>query len=1019
MPLALACALLAAAAPAAAVSHYTLRATIDPTSHRIVVEGTLKGLDGTESPVKTDATIHHPISREGEDYARGFGETRGTIGLEGVFLSGSSGWYEKNEEGLLTFDLEVVLPAGWSAMSQGQRELLERSPERARFRFKASDPQEEIWLVAGPSVETARSEGGTELLALLREDDPPLAARYLDATGPYLAMYAKLLGPYPYSKFALVENFWETGYGMPSFTLLGTKVLRLPFILTTSYPPEILHNWWGNGVYVDPAGGTWSEGLTAYLADHLFSEQKGGGAAYRQATLQKYTDYAARSKDFPLAQFRERHSPSTEAVGYGKALMLFHMLRREIGDEAFVKGLRSFYADHRFRRAGWSDLRRAFERAAGRDFSTWRGAWIERAGAPRLRLRDVKVETRPDGTWRLRGALEQGQDGAPYALAVPVAVTLEGRERAFRTVIRADERIARFDFDLPVKPVRVDVDPEFDLFRVLDVEEAPPALSGAFGADVVTAVLPAAAPPDLLAAYRLMLDEWNRGRTQPMTIAVDAALKALPAGSVWIVGFENRFVPEAAAALQPHGTKPDREGDRAVVAVARRAAGAAPVMAFVAADHAAQVPGLGRKLPHYHKYSFLAFEGDEPVNVVKARWPVTGSPLTVLLEGTPAMGTLAPRAALAELPPSFSKERMAATVRALSAPEMGGRGVGSPGIDRAAASIAAAMKDAGLEVLPVDPTTANVVGVLRGTKPDWASQSVVVGAHYDHLGTAADGAVRPGADDNASGVAVLLELARRMAASGRPPRTVVFAAFTGEETGLQGSKRYVAAASTWPAAQAIGMVNLDTVGRLGAGKILVLGAGTADEWIHIVNGAGYVTGAPVQAVMDDPGGSDQASFVAIGVPAVQLFTGAHADYHQVGDTADKIDAEGLVKVAAVARELVAYLSERDGPLTSKLRAGSAAAPPQASGERRVSLGTIPDYAFPGPGVRISGTTAGSPAEAAGLRSGDVLLEIDGASIGSMRDLSDALKTRAAGTKIAVTFRRDGKTLTTEATLVAR
>ena len=114
------------------------------------------------------------------------------------------------------------------------------------------------------------------------------------------------------------------------------------------------------------------------------------------------------------------------------------------------------------------------------------------------------------------------------------------------------------------------------------------------------------------------------------------------------------------------------------------------------------------------------------------------------------------------------------------------------------------------------------------------------------------------------------------------------------------------------------MVNLDTVGRLGSGKILVLGASTADEWIHIANGAGYVTGAPVQSVMNDPGGSDQKSFVEAGVPAVQLFTGANPDYHTPGDTPDKIDGDGLVKVAAVTREFVAYLAERDRPLTSKL-----------------------------------------------------------------------------------------------------
>jgi hypothetical protein len=483
---------------------------------------------------------------------------------------------------------------------------------------------------------------------------------------------------------------------------------------------------------------------------------------------------------------------------------------------------------------------------------------------------------------------------------------------------------------------------------------------------------------------------------------------------VWIVGYENRFAPAATEALATYGVSATPERQRARVLVARRRTGEAAVVAFVAADRAAQVPGLGRKLPHYHKYSHLAFEGDEPVNVDKGRWPVTRSPMTALLEGAPPMGKLAARRALAELPPAFSKERMLATTRRLAAPEMKGRGAGSAELARAGASIAAAMKEAGLEVLPVDPTVGNVIGVLRGTQRDWGGQSVVVGAHYDHLG---DG--HPGADDNASGVAVLLELARQMAGSGPGRRTVIFVAFAGEETGLAGSRAYVASTAEWPVAKAIGMVNLDTVGRLGAGSILVLGTSTADEWVHIVNGAGYVTGAPVKAVANDPGGSDQISFLAAGVPAVQLFTGAHADYHGAGDTADKVDGDGLVKVAAVTRELVAYLAERDRPLTARLRAQAPAAPATGGGERRATLGTIPDYAFPGPGVRISGTMPDSPAAKAGLVAGDVLVKLGDVSIVSTRDLSEALKALAPGAKVVVAFLRDGEAKSVDAVLAAR
>ena len=1012
---------LSAIPPPQQITRYTLVVNLDPPAHLIKVEGTIERPSSKSMQFHDTKTIDHPLAKEGEDYARGFAETEGTIQAEGVFLSGASKWYPAPVAGsLVTFSLEVDLPAGWDAISQGRRTVHERSVSGTRVVFVSDEPQEEIWLVAGPWAETSRTVDGIEALAMLRSRDDALASRYLDATGPYIAMYGKLLGAYPYTKFALVENFWETGYGMPSFTLLGSKVIRLPFILTSSYPHEILHNWWGNGVYVAKASGNWSEGLTAYLADHLFAEQKGGGAGYRQEALQKYADYASRSKDFPLSGFTERHSPSTEAVGYGKALMLFHMMRRELGDEVFVKGLRALYAVKRFQRASFDDIRRALESASGRDLGASFTPWVTRTGAPELRARDVSAQKGDDGSWRLTGKIEQVQDGAPYTLAIPIAVTLEGRDAAMQLAVRATARETTFVLTVPARPIRLDVDPEFDLFRMLDVEEAPPALSGAFGAELCTMFLPAKADPAMLAAYRAMAAEWNTGRASPMTIVTDDAMKDLPkSGSVWIVGFENRFIAAATEALAPYGQKATRDAARARVLVARRAPGQAAVMAFVAADHTSQVPGLARKLPHYHKYSFLAFEGDEPVNVDKGRWPVTHSPMTAMIEGTPPMAKLAPREPLAELPPAFSEERMLATVRALAAPEMKGRGLGTPEIDRAAAMIAAAMKDVGLEVLPADPEKNNVTGVLRGTRPDWAASSVVVGAHYDHLGIGKDGIIHPGADDNASGVAVLLELARQMAASGPGSRTVIFVAFTGEESGLTGSKRYVTAPSPWPAGKAIGMVNLDTVGRLFGGKILVLGSSSADEWIHIVNGAGYVTGAPVEAVMIDPGGSDQKSFIEIGVPAVQLFTGAHADYHQPGDTADKIDGPGLVKVAAVTRELVAYLAERDRPLTSKLSAASSPGAAPAAGERRVSLGTIPDYAFPGPGVRITGTTAGSPAEKAGLRGGDIIVKLGDTAVSTMREFSEALKGFAPGAKVGVTYQRDGQTKTVEATLVAR
>src|SRR3990172_8203636 len=200
----------------------------------------------------------------------------------------------------------------------------------------------------GGRFQVCRDSAGTvETLVYLHENDEALAAKYLTATAQYLEMYRGLIGPYPYGKFALVENFWPTGYGMPSFTLLGAEIIRFPFIIPSSYPHEILHNWWGNSVFVDYQTGNWCEGLTAYLADHLIQEQRGKGEEYRRDTLQKYRSYVKGDRDFPLTEFRSRHSAPTEAVGYGKTLMLFHMLRQRLGDEAFRTWSGRFYREYR------------------------------------------------------------------------------------------------------------------------------------------------------------------------------------------------------------------------------------------------------------------------------------------------------------------------------------------------------------------------------------------------------------------------------------------------------------------------------------------------------------------------------------------------------------------------------------------------------------------------------------------------------------------------------------------------
>ncbi len=587
-----------------------------------------------------EGRIHHPVRSTAADEMRGVSSTPGIISDDGVYLSIASYWYPHFDQELLSFSLELRLPAGWDAVSQGERTLHQRDDNGTRVRWEESNPQTDIYLVADRYHEYSRRFGNVTAFAFLRSADEALAERYLAATGRYLTLFGEMLGPYPYGKFALVENFWETGYGMPSFTLLGSNVIRLPFILESSYPHEILHNWWGNGVYVDYARGNWAEGLTAYLADHLLQEQRGSGASMRRNHLQRYADYVDDARDFPLIDFRARHSPATEAIGYGKAMMFFHMLRRQLGDEAFLAGLRDFYEARLFQVAGLEDLRRAFAAHTAGDLRHEFRQWTIRSGAPRLTASDARTRPLDGGGHELRFTLEQMQAGPLYRLNVPLAIALDGVIQAFETEIVFRERREEVRVVLPARPLRVEIDPQFDLFRRVDRLELPPALSQAFGSERVTFVMPQKAPAVLRDRYRALAEAWRGARgDDAFAIVTDREIESLPDDrSVWLLGWDNRFVGELAASLSAlpveftgggvelPGRGLLRDAHSAVI-VSRLPADPDLALAWLAADDPEAVTQLARRLPHYGRNGYLGFGGDQHENILQGQWPVLDSPL--------------------------------------------------------------------------------------------------------------------------------------------------------------------------------------------------------------------------------------------------------------------------------------------------------------------------------------------------------------------------------------------------------
>jgi hypothetical protein len=310
----------------------------------------------------------------------------------------------------------------------------------------------------------------------------------------------------------------------------------------------------------------------------------------------------------------------------------------------------------------------------------------------------------------------------------------------------------------------------------------------------------------------------------------------------------------------------------------------------------------------------------------------------------------------------------------------------------------------------------NLIGMIPGAD---TSRTLVVGAHYDHLGYGGDyslasgkeheHAAHPGAADNASGVAAMLGVARRAsrrAGQGhRPAHTLLFCAFTGEEMGLVGSSHFVDDPPR-PLESVEAMLNMDMVGRLRDNHLMVMGVGTASEFPDLVQHVNQGAGFDLKTSSDGYGPSDQSSFYKRYVPVLMLFTGAHADYHKPSDTWDKINAGGLWRVTKFESALLESLDARPRPTYVHARADSNIGRIAGGGGYGAYLGTIPDYMQTEGGVLLSGVRTGSPAEQAGLRGGDVIVSFDAVRIDNIYDYTFALRSRKPGQSVHIVVKRN-------------
>ena len=561
-----------------------------------------------------------------------FGMPAYILSQDGVYLDSTSGWFPQiTTQPWITFDLQVEAPTDWEVISQGRRETLD-----GKFRFRMPHPQDDIYLLAGLFTRYQLIQDDIELVVYLLKAEEKLAQSYLQATAHYIRFYSDLIGPYPYAKFAVVENRWQTGYGMPSFTLLGSRVIRLPFILHTSLPHEIVHNWWGNGVYVDYADGNWSEGLTAYLSDHLDSEQRGQDAAYRRKALERYANFAAQDRDFPLSQFRSRHSDASQAVGYSKSLMLFHMLRQHAGDTAFKQRIKQLWQRYQFQSVSYREVIRTLFEGDTQAYEAFLEQWLHRTGAPKFSLGKVRVNEIESG-YRLTLEVNQEQMTSPYTLSVPVEIILAGIENPARRSVHLTGRRTRITLDFAQRPQAVTLDPDYDVFRLLHPQERPSSLGRLFGANKQLLVLPTEVDQTQQAAWQQFANAWSK-RFDNIEISNDRELSQIPADTaVWLLGWQNKLLPTASSRFQSSSQQllsrtanvdgQSLNADSHTVVLLDPDNSRAP-LGFIGAEQADVIAALARKLPHYSTYGQLAFKLPRVNNIIKQSLPVKVSPLS-------------------------------------------------------------------------------------------------------------------------------------------------------------------------------------------------------------------------------------------------------------------------------------------------------------------------------------------------------------------------------------------------------
>lgn len=544
------------------------------------------------------------------------------ISKDGIALTGP--WHPTSDGDML-YSLTAELPRGFTGITEAETLHLQKNRQGTRLTATYPHPVQSINFAAGPYVVSSKKVGKIKIFTYFFKEDQNLAAGYLQKATGYIKRYEKLIGPFPYPRYAIVENRQPTGYGMPTFTLLGQSIIRLPFIKETSLGHEILHSWFGNALRLDGTG-NWCEGLTTYLADQSFAVERKKGVAFRKNQLLRYQATVSGNTTTCLIDFRhggdaQAMAKQMQSIGYDRGSMFFHMLRKKMGNASFFKALQALYRQHAFQRIGWAEIEKQCSAIAQEDLTAFFSQWLLRHDVPVIMARDITLQQQ-QGKSVVLFSLHQ-DNPAPFQLQIPIAIhTLTGVDKAIVAVKDNDQRL---QLVVDTVPTTLVIDPDYDIMRHLDPTEIPPTWRLFQEAQQKTVVLPEQ-PEEKQRYLPLITSLEKKGCT--LIQAQELKNSELNQGSFIFLGsshhrqglFGSSGPPKQGFTLdaRKNPLNPDQ------------------VIILVNSHSTEQTAAVVNKLAHYSKYSYLHFiNGSIKKKQIADAENGISSPLVALPAGVP------------------------------------------------------------------------------------------------------------------------------------------------------------------------------------------------------------------------------------------------------------------------------------------------------------------------------------------------------------------------------------------------